>query len=198
MILDDQLDPYRIPVTRACELFDVSRSGYYKWVKYQDIDLQKRRDEPIIEASMKIIEDNAGYGYRRVTKELHRRGHHVNHKRVHRIMRENNLTFKRKMFRLMTTDSEHGNPVYPNLVKRMKITRPNQVWASDLTYVQLKDDFIYLAVVLDLYGRRCIGWSLSRHLDTKNVLDALHMAIYERGKVHDISGLIHHSDRGVQ
>jgi transposase InsO family protein len=112
-------------------------------------------------------------------------------------MRENGLTFKHKKWSPITTDSKHDNPVYPNLVRRMEVTGPNQVWAADFTYIQIRKEFVYLAVELDLHTRRCLGWSLSRGLDTSTALDALQMALYNR-RDENLSGLIHHSDRGVQ
>lgn len=112
-------------------------------------------------------------------------------------MRENGLIIKHHHRTICTTNSDHGNLVYPNLVMGMKIDRPNQVWAADFTYVQLQKEFIYLAVEFDVYTRRCIGWSLSRKLDTDTALDVLYMALYVR-REDGLSGLIHHSDQGVQ
>ncbi len=132
-----------------------------------------------------------------MTHQLRRHGHVVNHKRVLRLMRENNLVFQRKKFSPITTDSEHNNPVYPNLLRGLPIKRPNQVWAADFTYIQLNKEFVYLAVELDIHTRCCIGWSLSRSLSSETALDALQMALYNR-QDEDLHGLIHHSDRGVQ
>jgi transposase InsO family protein len=197
MIWDNQCSPYLIPVKDAACQLDVSRSGYYAWLKRNGYNGRKIRDRPIIEEMHKIIHEHPGYGYRRMTRQLHRHGYLVNHKRVLRLMRENGLTFKRKKFSPITTNSEHDNPVYPNLVLGMEITGPNQVWAADFTYIQLQKDYVYLAVELDIHTRRCIGWSLSRNLDTETALDALQMALYNR-RNDCISGLVHHSDRGVQ
>ena len=197
MICKNQRDPYRIQVKTAADLLDVSKSGYYNWLKRKGHNPKRARDKTVIEQIRKIIHEYPGYGYRRVAYELRNHGYIVNHKRVLRLMRENKFTFKKSRFRLITTDSEHGNLVYPNLIRNMKVTRPNQVWGADFTYIQLRNEYVYLAVELDLYGRRCIGWSLSRNLDTDTALDALQMALYNR-QDHDISGLIHHSDRGVQ
>ncbi len=197
MIWKNQRDPYRIPVQTAADLLDVSKSGFYHWLKKKGHNPRKTRDKPILEEIRKIIREYPGYGYRRVTHELRRHGYIVNHKRVFRLMKENKLTFKKSRFRLITTDSDHGNPVYPNLARYIEITRPNQVWGADFTYVQLRNEYIYLAVEIDLFGRRCIGWSLSRNLDTDTALDALQMALYTR-RGQDLSGLVHHSDRGVQ
>lgn len=197
MIWDNQRSPCLIPVMAASDLLGVSKSGYYAWLRRRGHDSRKARDRPIVEEMMKIIHKYPGYGYRRMTHQLRRQGYIVNHKRVLRLMRENNLIFKRKRFSPITTDSDHDNPVYPNLVRGMEITGPNQVWAADFTYIQLQKEFVYLAVELDIYTRRCIGWSLSRNLDTDTALDALQMALYTRG-IESLGGLIHHSDRGTQ
>jgi putative transposase len=197
MIWENQRSPGSISVMDAAALLDVSKSGYYAWLRRNGRNSRTARDRPVVEEMHKIVHENPGYGYRRMTHQLRRHGLVVNHKRVLRLMRENNLTFRRKKFSLITTDSEHDNPVYPNLVRGMKITEPNQVWAADFTYIQLQKEYVYLAVELDLYGRRCIGWSLSRNLDTENALDALQMALYTR-RHEDLGGLIHHSDRGRQ
>jgi putative transposase len=112
----------------------VSKSGYYAWLKRKGRNNRVARDRPILEEMKKIVLEFPGYGYRRMTHQLRRHGHVVNHKRVLRLMRENGLTFKHKKFSLITTDSEHDNPVYPNLVAGMELTGPNQVWAADFTY----------------------------------------------------------------
>jgi putative transposase len=197
MIWENQRSTMPIPVKDAARIVQVSKSGYYKWLKRKGHDNRAARDRPVVEEIMKIIVDNPGYGYRRMTYQLRRNGTVVNHKRVLRLMRENGLTVKRKRFSPITTDSEHENPVYPNLVRGMEITGPNQVWAADFTYIQMRKEFIFLAVELDIYSRRCIGWSLSRDLGAGTALDALYMALYLR-RDDNLSGLIHHSDRGVQ
>jgi putative transposase len=197
MIWKNQCSPAPIPVKKAAYLLGISKSGYYAWLKRKGYDNRAARDRPIVEEIMKIIHQFPGYGYRRVTYQLRRHGYIVNHKRVHRLMKENGLLFKHKTFHPIATDSEHDNPVYPNLVRGLNITGPNQVRASDFTYIQLRKEFVFLAVELDLHSRRCIGWALSRDLCASTALEALHMALYNRR--HDsISGLIHHSDRGVQ
>ena len=197
MIWNNQISPAPIPVMKTSQLLDVSKSGYYAWLKRKGRNNRVARDRPIVEQIQKIIIDYPGYGYRRMTHQLRRHGYIVNHKRVLRLMRENGLTFKRKKYSPITTDSQHKNPVYPNLVRGMEITHLNQVWAADFTYIQLLKDYVYLAVELDIYSRRCIGWSLSRNLDTDTALDALQMALYLR-EDDNRSGLIHHSDRGSQ
>jgi transposase InsO family protein len=197
MIWHNQRSPGPIPVRDATVLLDVSKSGYYAWLKRKGKNGRTARDRPVVEEMHKIAHENPGYGYRRITHHLHRSGICVNHKRVLRLMRENNLTFRRKKFSPITTVPEHANPVYPNLLYGLKVTRPNQVWAADFTYIQLEKEFVYLAVELDLYGRRVIGWSLSRNLDTGTALEALEMALYTRRDEY-LGGLIHHSDRGRQ
>lgn len=135
------------------------------------------------------------YGYRPITAELHRRGIRVNHKRVLRLMREDNLLCLRKKRFVLTTDSRHGLPIYPNLVPGLVLTGCNQLWISDITYIRLLKEFIYLAVILDAWSRRCIGWALEPYLETELALEALRMALADRGAE---AGLVHHSDRGVQ
>lgn len=135
------------------------------------------------------------YGYRPITEELHRRGVKVNHKRVLRLLREDNLLCLRQRAFVRTTDSNHSLTVYPNLARGLVLSNINQLWVSDITYIRLRREFVYLAVVLDAYSRRCIGWALSRHIDTELALKALRMALASRTVQ---PGLVHHSDRGVQ
>ena len=142
-----------------------------------------------------IIEEFPGYGYRRVTKELHRRGYPDNHKKVLRIMKEQGLTRKPKRRWVRTTDSNHGHRVYPNLVRNLLVTGPNQLWVADITYIGILSGFVYLAVLLDLFARRVVGHALSRNIDTALCLGALRMALAQRRPP---KGIVHHSDRGVQ
>jgi putative transposase len=135
------------------------------------------------------------YGYRPITAELHRRGVIVNHKRVLRLLREDNLLCLRRQAFVRTTDSNHKLTVYPNLARGLELSNINQLWVSDITYIRLRREFVYLAVILDAYSRRCIGWALSRHIDTQLTLAALRMALQTRTIQ---PGLMHHSDRGVQ
>ena len=132
---------------------------------------------------------------RRVTKALQREGWTVNHKRVLRVMREESLLCQLKRRFVATTDSRHGRPIYPNLIRELRASRLNQVWVADITYIRLPTTFVYLACLLDAFSRRCIGWCLSRTIDTRLTLAALEMALASR---HPGPGLIHHSDRGVQ
>ena len=135
------------------------------------------------------------YGYRRVTHELKHRDLPVNHKKVLRIMRESDLLCRVRRWRVRTTDSRHRFPRYPNLVKGMVISRLNQVWLSDITYIRLRTGFVYLAGILDAYSRKVIGYAVSTSLDTALTLEALRMAIARRQPG---PGVIHHSDQGVQ
>ena len=135
------------------------------------------------------------YGYRPITAELQRRGIKVNHKRVLRLLREDNLLCLRQRAFVRTTDSRHNLMVYPNLTRELELSNINQLWVADITYIRLLREFIYLAVLLDAFSRRCIGWAISRHIDTQLTLSALQMALNTR-TIH--AGLIHHSDQGVQ
>jgi putative transposase len=135
------------------------------------------------------------YGYRRITAELQRRGFDVNHKRVLRLMREDNLLCLRSKSFVVTTDSSHGLPVYPNLARGMRPEAINRLWIADITYIRLRAEFVYLAVVLDAFSRRVIGWALGRTLEAKLAVAALRMAIDQRKPA---AGFVHHSDRGVQ
>ena len=135
------------------------------------------------------------YGYRRVTHELKHRNLPVNHKKVLKIMREIDLLCRVRRRRVKTTDSRHRFPRYPNLIKGMVINRLNQVWLSDITYIRIRTGFVYLAAILDAYSLKVIGYAVSTSLDTALTLEALRMAITRRRPG---SGVIHHSDQGVQ
>jgi len=142
-----------------------------------------------------VLEHRRRYGYRRVTAELRRRGLMVNHKRVQRLMHEDNLlAIKRRAF-VNTTDSNHRLEVTLNLAGRMQLTGINQLWVADITYLRLKTEFVYLAVILDAFSRRVVGWALERRMTTDLTKQALERAIATRGPA---PGLVHHSDRGVQ
>jgi len=188
-----------LSIARASETLNNPRSGYYSWVRRIDNNQKKvQEDEAIVEEIKKITEEFTGYGYRRMTIDLKNRGILANHKRVLRLMRENELLCKRKRkFVPKTTDSDHDNPVYPNLIKDMPVTHPDHVWVSDITYIGLQNGFVYLAAILDVYLRKCIGWNIGESLETELALDPLKMAIDERWDP-DMNDLIHHSDRGVQ
>lgn len=171
-------------------MINLPRSSYYYKRKVIQSD-----DQEIITRIEEIIEEFPGYGYRRVTRQLHREHIQVNHKKVLRIMRERSLTRKRKRRFIRTTNSTHSWIIYPNLLKNHSVTALNQVWAADITYIRIMTTFVYLAVILDQFSRKAIGYYISRNLDTALCLSALHMAIKSRNPP---QGVIHHSDRGVQ
>jgi putative transposase len=147
------------------------------------------------DAIQKVALEMPAYGYRRITAELCRSGRIVNHKRVLRITREDNLLCLRRRSFVTTTDSNHNLPVYPNLARDLKLTCVNQLWVADITYIRLMLEFVYLAVILDAFSRRVIGWALGRTLESSLAVEALAKAI-RCGRVEP--GLVHHSDRGVQ
>ena len=178
-------------VERLCELMGVSRSWYYERPPAGD----KAKDVELRDAIERIVLEFPGYGYRRVTKELHRRGWSVNHKRVLTIMRQESLLCQLKRRFVPTTDSAHAFGRNPNLIKGVEIDGLDQVWISDITYIRLPTTFCYLAAILDAYSRKCVGWHLSPQIDTRLTLWALEMALVTR---QPDSGLIHHSDQGVQ
>jgi transposase InsO family protein len=142
-----------------------------------------------------VLQHRRRYGYRRVTAELRRRGMPVNHKRVARMMREDNLLAVQPRAFVVTTDSDHELEVYLNLARRMELTGVNQLWVADITYIRLKSEFVYLAVILDGYSRKVVGWALDRTLAARLAVAALTDAINQRQPP---PGLVHHSDRGVQ
>lgn len=142
-----------------------------------------------------VLEHRRRYGYRQVTAELRRRGMAVNHKRVARLMREDQLLALRRRPWVATTEAGHQLPVYVNLARRMQLSAPDQLWVADITYIRLAQEFVYLAVVVDGFSRRAVGWALDRGLHTRLTVAALTMALAERRPA---AGLVHHSDRGVQ
>ena len=182
-----------LSLRRACYSLKVSKSGYFNWIKRKIVsgttDLEKKIHE--------IAEEYTKYGYRRITKQLQRQGEKINHKKVLKLMNKHGLTVKKKFFKIRTTDSEHGLPVYPNLVKGLEVVRLNQVWVADITYIHLPKGFVYLAAIMDVFSRKCLGWDLSRNIDTDLTLNALNNA-FENRKNSDLTGLTHHSDQGVQ
>jgi len=176
-------------LTNLCQMAGVSRARYYRGLRTPE---PAKTDTVLRENIQQIALDCSCYGYRRVTHALHRQGIKANHKRVLRLMREDSLLCLRKKRFIATTDSDHRLPVYPNLAAGMDIITPDQLWVSDLTYIRLGREFIYLAVVLDACSRRCLGWSLGRRLDAAVATSALRMALKGR------KPQVHHSDRGVQ
>ena len=179
-------------VEQMCTLARVSRAGFYRFPpgpQGSDPDMELR------DALQRIALEFPSYGRPRMTAELKRRGWAANHKRVYRLMREDNLLCLRRRKFVVTTDSDHGLPVYPNLARQMTLTELDQLWVADLTYIRLELEFVYLAVILDAFSRRVIGWALDRMLEAPLTLQALRMALGQRRPV---PGLVHHSDRGVQ
>lgn len=183
-----------VPVKLMCTLAQLPRCGYYR-----SLHREHAGDDPeelrLRDQIQQICLRMSRYGYRRVTAELHRRGYPVNHKRVLRLLRKDNLLCLRRKRWIRTTDSRHGYRVYPNLARDMTVTDPNQLWVADITYIRLVHEFVYLAVILDAFSRRTIGWALGRSLDTSLTIAALQMALSTR---HTMAGLVHHSDQGVQ
>jgi len=179
-------------VGEMCTLAKVSRAGYYRFLTTpaagdKDMDLR--------DAIQRIALEFPSYGRPRITAELRRRGWQVGAHRVYRIMREDNLLCLRRRKFVITTNSDHDRPVYPNRAREMVLTGINQLWIADITYIRLEVEFVYLAVVLDAYSRRVIGWALDQTLEDDLAIAALQMAIERRKPT---SGLVHHSDRGIQ
>jgi len=175
-----------------CGVAGFSRAGYYR---LQNPEKPAPRDMKLQEEMQKIAVEWPCYGSRRMARELRDRGWDINRKRVQRLMREDNLLCVAKRKFVVTTDSGHELKVYPNLAASMLLTDVDQLWIADITYIRLEEEFIYLAVILDAYSRRVIGWHLGEGLDNSLTLTALRMALGER-RVRP--GLVHHSDRGVQ
>lgn len=187
-----------LSLARICINLSVSRSGYYDWKRHKTSGpLSDPYEMELRDEIQKIVIEFTGYGYRRVTKELHRRGYSINTKHVLRLMREDNLLCLRKRLFKSTTDSNHHLPIYPNLAKGMAVTKLNQLWVADITYIRLERQFLYLAVIIDVFSRKCIGWELDWHIDTQLTLNALNNALASR-RGQDLGDIIHHSDQGVQ
>jgi transposase InsO family protein len=182
-----------LSIGRMAELGRVSRSSFYR--SQQDKPAKPDADMDLRDAIQRMALQWPSYGRPRITAELRRQGWKVNPKRVYRLMREDNLLCLRKRKFVVTTDSNHDRKVYPNLAAEMTPTGINQLWVADITYVRLEEEFIFLAVVLDAYSRRVIGWALDRNMEDELTLAALRMALEDRGVP---SGLVHHSDRGSQ
>ena len=172
----------------------MSRAGFYRYLQrttpeQADLLLRARIQEL-------ALSHHRLQGYRLIARTLKNEGQVVNHKRVLRLMREDNLLSLRRTKYVFTTDSRHDLPIYPNLARRVGLTGLNQLWVADITYIRLRSEFIYLAVVLDAHSRRVIGWELGRNLQVELAIGALQMAL--NGRDWKAGELIHHSDRGVQ
>ena len=176
------------------ELGGVSRASYYRCDEESPPKVDPDMD--LRDAIQRIALKWPCYGRPRITAELNRHGWKVGPNRVRRLMREDNLLCVRKRkFVVATTDSKHGRKIYPNLASEMELTGINQLWVADITYIRLAAEFVYLAVVIDAYSRRVIGWALDRTLEDDLPLEALHIALQVRQPA---SGWVHHSDRGSQ
>lgn len=192
-MLYENISNGQIGLNKACTALGVSKAGYFFWSKKEPV-----QPDALLASIQKVALKNPRYGYRRITHELHRQKMNANHKKILRIMRQNGLLVKRKAsFKPKTTNSNHDLPIYPNLIEGLVLTRLNQVWVSDITYIGLLDEFVYLAVVMDKYSRKILGWQLSRDIDSQLCIDALEKA-FESRKGQSLSGLIHHSDQGMQ
>jgi putative transposase len=180
-------------IERMCHLAQVSRAGFYRALQEQ---APVEEDMEVRSAIQQIAtEHRRRYGYRRISAELRRRGMLVNRKRVARIMREDNLLAVQPRQYIVTTDSNHPLEVYLNLARRMNLTGIDQLWVADITYIRLRAEFVYLAVILDRFSRKVVGWALQRSITSRLAIAALQRAIAERKPP---PGLVHHSDRGVQ
>jgi putative transposase len=179
-----------LPIQDRCRLAGVPRSSYYRLHQHR-----QRPADPVMQEVRQLCAEYPRYGYRRVSKQLQRQGLQVNHKRVLALMHKENLLCRKKRRFVSTTDSRHGLAIYPNLARTLQLNGPNELWVADMTYVRLARGFAYLAVILDAFSRRAIGWAISMHIDTRLSLAALTMALQARSLV---PGLVHHSDRGVQ
>jgi putative transposase len=183
-----------LTVERMCALAGVSRAGYYR---HWQASAPRQEEAGVRDAIQRAALANRRYGYRRITAQLRREGLAVNGKRVLRLMRADNLLcLRRKSFVPVTTDSQHGWRVVPNLARGMIPTGLDQLWVADITYVRLLEEFAYLAIVLDAFSRRVVGWALESHLQASLAIAALTTALADRQPAY--GSLIHHSDRGVQ
>jgi putative transposase len=184
------------PVALMCRALGVSRSGFYAWSVRPESERSKENKRLTLEIKKVHEESRRTYGSPRVHAELQEQGFEVGRKRVARLMRDNGLRAKGKRRFRKTTDSNHGRSVAPNILSRnFEVDAPNTVWAGDITYLWTAEGWVYLAVVLDLFSRRVVGWALADHMRTDLVLEALFDALGSRAPR---SGLLHHSDRGTQ
>jgi putative transposase len=183
-----------LTIARMCALAGISRAGYYR---HWRASAPRQEATGIGDAIQRIALEHRFYGYRRILIELRRVGFSVNHKRVLRLMRQDNLLCLRKRpFVPVTTNSQHGWRVVPNLARSMQPTGIDQLWVADITYVRMREEFAYLAIVLDAFSRRVVGWALETHLQASLAVAALTMAIKDRRPIP--GRLVHHSDRGLQ
>jgi transposase InsO family protein len=183
-------------VLALCRVLNVTPQGFYASLQRQPSNRAKRDEQLAVKVRLVHLESRRTYGAPRVHAELKASGEAVSRKHVARLMRDQQLQARRKPRFVHTTNSRHGEPIAPNRLKRnFEVERPNQVWAADITYIDTRQGWLYLAVVLDLYSRKVVGWSMKPYLDARLVLGALQMAILGRNPP---AGLVLHSDRGVQ
>ena len=182
-----------LTVERMCQLAQVSRASFYRSLQQQAPNEAAMELRSAIQET--FLEHKRRYGYRRITRELRRRGMMINRKRVQRLMQEDNLLALQKRAFVATTHSRHELEVYLNLARRLKLTGINQLWVADITYIRLAKEFVYLAVILDAFSRKVVGWALDKTLATRLPKAALEMALAARQPT---PGLVHHSDRGYQ
>ncbi|HEU5432597.1 MAG TPA: IS3 family transposase [Thermomicrobiales bacterium] len=183
-----------LSLRQACALLGLSRSGVYA-ARSRPSSTAAAEATALRDAIERIVLAFPGYGYRRVTHALRRDGWQINAKRVLRVMRAETLLCQLQRRFVVTTDARHRFGDYPNLLRGAPITKPNQGWVADITYVRLPTAFVYVAAILDAWSRRVVGWELSRRIDADLTLTALARAIAARAPE---PGLIHHSDHGVQ
>lgn len=194
MIFESIQERGTLSLNTACAAMHISRCAYTTW-----LHRPKLKTDPLVEQIREIVNHNRRYGYRRVTATLNpiNAKKKVNRKRVLKIMQNHGFLCKKRKAYIKTTNSNHGLPVFPNLAKNLALTRLNQLWVADITYIHLSNGFVYLAVIIDVFSRKCIGWQLARDIDAQLCVDALLRAITNR-KGMDLTGLIHHSDQGIQ
>jgi len=180
-----------LAIARMVELGGVSRASFYRYD--EDAAVRPDGDMDLRDAIQRIALEWPSYGRPRITAALRREGWVVNPKRVYRLLREDNLLCIRKRKFVVTTDSHHNRRVYPNLAEQMTLSGINQLWVADITYIRLEEEFVYLAVVIDAFSRRVIGWALDRRVEDELTLAALRMALELRRPP---AGWVHHSDRG--
>jgi transposase InsO family protein len=185
------------PVYPLCLAFEVTRSGYYAWLKGQETPREMANRALMTQIGRIHQEKRGRYGSPRMTAQLRQEGHQCNHKRVERLMRQHGLRGRSsRKRRVCTTNSDHDHPIAPNLLKgRAAPQRPNEVWVADITYIPTAEGWLFLAAVMDLYSRQILGWSVWESLEAGGAMQALRRALVNRGYPTDV---IHHSDRGVQ
>jgi len=181
-----------LTIESACDVAQVSRVGYYR---HHQEHAPRQVETELRDAIQRIALAHRSYGYRRVVAELRKEGLVVNQKRARKILREDNLLSLRRRRYVLTTDSRHPYWIYPNTASKLKLHAMNQLWVADLTYIRLREQFLYLAVILDAYSRRVVGWQLGETLEASLAVAALDRALAERTVP---AGIIHHSDRGIQ